>query len=78
MKVLSNGELLRALFDVHLKHKALVYPEMFEFEALMLHGVVGDVTVTLSGSSVKAAPQVSPYEHAKLHPAIRISVKKFK
>ena len=78
MKVLSNGEFVRALFEVHLKHIVYVYPGMYEFEALMLQGVVAYVTVTFETSSAKTpVPQgVSSYEHAKMHPAIGVNVKK--
>ena len=76
MKVLSNGA--TALFEVHLRHIVCVYPGMNEFEALIVHGEAVFVTVILVGSSAKTPdPQVSSYEHVRMHPAIEVGVKKF-
>ena len=49
---------------------------MFVSKAVMVQGETAEVIVTFDGSSVKAAPQESPYEQANVHPAIGVKVKK--
>jgi hypothetical protein len=49
---------------------------MFVSEAVMVQGETAEVTVTFDGSSVKAAPQESPYEQVSVHPEIGVKVKK--
>ena len=60
MKVLVNGDFVKALFAVHYKQRDFEYPWINEFEAVISHGVVGRVTSTLEAVPVKAPPQVSP------------------
>ena len=44
VKVLMNGDSVKALFDVHYKQRGFEYPGIFVFEAVISHGVVSKVT----------------------------------
>jgi hypothetical protein len=54
------------------------YPATFEFEAKIVQGSTAELTETSVGTSVKAAPQVSPYVHVRVHPMMVFKVKKLR